>query len=329
MQITSILDIIDGKLLNSPSISFIYSFKTIASKVKEGDLFIAKNIDDISLAVKNGAFAIILENSHPIIDNEIAWIKVDSINLCLIQIIRFKLANFDLEAYSCDLITYDFLDVFKSSSNKKIKLISSDLYKLIEDFDDISKESILVSKNKAILDKIYPNNKNLNEKKYEVKNLVEHSLFEVSFSYDDEYLQRIKVPSLYLEQFLCVRDFLNDEFDYLKLKSFSHLKPIFLDKSFNFIDFGRSDKFILAQNNETLFENEIEYLKNKFTYAKSIFISKKYNKLLGDNQIIINDITEVRSILKNNSFNAAYILGYSIDDIYDNLLVVEEESSLF
>ena len=137
MQISSILDIIGGRLLNSPSISFIYSFKTQASKVKEGDLFIARNLDDIALAVNNGAFAIILENTYPIIDNEIAWIKVDSINLSLIQIIRFKLAAIELKAYICDLITYDFLDIFKCSSSKKIKLISDDLFKFIENLDEI------------------------------------------------------------------------------------------------------------------------------------------------------------------------------------------------
>ena len=76
MKISSIVDIIDGSLLNSPSIPFIYSIKTNVRKIKEGDLFIAKNSDDIELAIKNGAFAIIIEKNLPIIDNEIAWIKV-------------------------------------------------------------------------------------------------------------------------------------------------------------------------------------------------------------------------------------------------------------
>ncbi len=89
MQISSILDIVDGSLLNSPSISFIYSIKTKVNKVKEGDLFITKNLDDIELAIKNGAFAIILEENYPIIDNEIAWIKVNNIDLTIIKLIRF------------------------------------------------------------------------------------------------------------------------------------------------------------------------------------------------------------------------------------------------
>ena len=42
MQISSIIDIVDGRLLNHPSISFIYSIKTNPRKVREGDLFIVK-----------------------------------------------------------------------------------------------------------------------------------------------------------------------------------------------------------------------------------------------------------------------------------------------
>ena len=59
MQISSILDIVDGSLLNSPSISFIYSIKTNSHKVKEGDLFIARNLNEIEVAFKDWTFACI------------------------------------------------------------------------------------------------------------------------------------------------------------------------------------------------------------------------------------------------------------------------------
>jgi len=61
VKISSILDIVDGKLLNSPSISFIYSIKTNPKKVKECDLFIAKDGLSLQEAINNGAFAIICE----------------------------------------------------------------------------------------------------------------------------------------------------------------------------------------------------------------------------------------------------------------------------
>ena len=124
MQISSILDIVDGSLLNSPSISFIYSIKTNAKKVKEGDLFISKDINEIELAIKNGAFAIILEINSPILDNEIAWIKVKNIDDCIIKLIRYKLSILNLEAYSCDKVTYQLLKIYSSAFLKSIKLIN-------------------------------------------------------------------------------------------------------------------------------------------------------------------------------------------------------------
>ena len=118
MKINSIIDIIDGELLNTPSISFIYSFKTDVSKVKEGDLFIAYNLDDVQVAIQKGAFAIILQNIYPIIDKEIAWIKVADLNTSLIKLFRYKLAHFNLDAFYCNDISFEFFKTLSFSSDK-------------------------------------------------------------------------------------------------------------------------------------------------------------------------------------------------------------------
>ena len=61
MKISSIVDIVDGELLNSPSISFINNISSDAKKVKTSDMFIAKNIEDLQIAIANGAYAVIFE----------------------------------------------------------------------------------------------------------------------------------------------------------------------------------------------------------------------------------------------------------------------------
>lgn len=329
MQISSLIDIIDGRLLNSPSISFIYSFKCDPSKVKEGDLFIAKRIDDIELAVKNGAFAIITEQQYPIIDNEIAWIKVEDVSLCLIQLVRFKLANFNLETYFCDKISYDLLNIFASSSSKKIRLIPDNLEEFIKQLDEVENNDVIISKDKFILDKIYPNNKNFNNDVYELKNLTEHSLFEVSFSFNDYYFSKLKISSLYIPQFIATYNFLDCELDLSKLKSFNHLKPMFLDKNLEITDFGKSDKFVLVQNNEYIINNEIKYIKSKYKYAKTIFITSSYITSLKDEQIIVDNLDEVKNVLESNPFNAAYLIGFDYEMISTGLIKLEKQNSLF
>ena len=329
MKINSIIDIIDGKLLNSPSISFIYSFKTDVNKVKEGDLFIANNLDDIQIAVQKGAFAIITKSIYPIIDNEIAWIKVDDINTIIIKLIRYKLANFNLKAYFCNDISYELLTVF-SSNEKKVKLISKDLGKFISTIDEIDGNSIIISKDIELLNKLYPNNTNFEKENFSITNLIEHSIFEVSFTYKDTYFQRIKIPSIYIEDFIRVYNFLSlNEFDDSKLKNFNFFKPIFLDKNLTIIEFGKSNKFIIVQNEPSLINKEINYLEDKFSYAKTVYITSTYIKNISVEQIIVKDINKIKNVIENQSFNALYISGFKFEDIQQILLKKEKELSLF
>jgi len=329
VQISSLIDIIDGRLLNQPSISFIYSFKTDPSKVKEGDLFIAKKIDDVQVAVENGAFAVILESLHPIIDEEIAWIKVSDINKALIQLTRFKLAHFDVEAYYCDSITYDLLNIYASSSSKGIKFLSNDLEEFMKELDEIENNDYIFCQDRELLDKIYPNNRGFNSEEYRVSNFTEHSLFEVSFTYNDIYFPKLKLASIYIPQFISVYNFINEDIDLSKLKNLKHFKPLFLDKNLEITEFGKSDKFLISQTNDKLLVNEINYLENSYKYGKSIYITSTYNTKLSNKQIIVDDLDKLKDILKNNEFNCAYIIGYSLDQLNRTLEKLEKQFTLF
>ena len=332
MQISSILDIVDGELLNSPSISFIYSIKTNAKKVKEGDLFIAKNLEDIELAINHGAFAIIIEENFPIIDNEIAWIKVKEIEISIIKLIRYKLSVLNLEAYFCDIVAYQLLKLYSSSFSKRIKLIPNKLENLFKNIDELEEKNIIVSSNPEILNKIYPQNKSFNEitTTLEIENLIEHSLFETSFSFKGVYFSKLKISSLYLAQFLRVYNFLDGNLDFNKLKQFNNLKPLFIDRNLNLIEFGKSDRFIICQDIKSLYEYEILYLKIKYKYAKTLFITLSYIKYLPqEEQIIINNLDELKPMLKKLKFNAVYLIGFNYNQVQEYFLRNEHQLTLF
>ena len=332
MQISSILDIVDGSLLNSPSISFIYSIKTNALKVKEGDLFIAKNINEIDLAIRNGAFAIIFDTNVPIIDNEIAWIKVKNIDISIIKLVRFKLAIKNIEAFYCNKIIYDLLKIYSTHFSKNIRLVPNKLENTFRFIDEIEDNDILISCNKNILDNIYPRNKDFDHinKLNEIDNLIEHSLFETSFSYENVYFSRLKISSLYIRDFLKVFNFFKQNLDLTKLKSFYNFKPLFLDRNLNLVEFGKSDKFIICQNNDDLYENEIFYMKKQYKYAKNIFITSSYIDYLSkDEQILMNDIEQLKPILRKLKFNGIYILGFNYNEVYEYLIKSENIQTLF
>jgi len=330
VKISSIIDIIDGKLLNSPSISFIYSFKTDVSKVKEGDLFIAYNLDDIHIAIQKGAFAIILANIYPITDNEIAWIKVENLNTSIIKLIRYKLAHFNLNAFYSNDISCEFLKTLSSISNKNIKILPKNLKNFISTLENVDDKTFLISNDDKILNKIYPNNTSFENENFIISNILEHSLFETSFTFKDKYFQRVKIPSIYIESFIRVYEFLNiSELDDSKLKNSNLFKTVFLDKSLNIVEFGKSDKFLISSNNISLVEKEVDYLKSKFTYGKIIYITSSYIDFLPKEQIVLKDISELRNTLKNNSFNASYLVGFEFKEINQILSKEEKELTLF
>ncbi|MCT7462815.1 peptidoglycan synthetase [Aliarcobacter cryaerophilus] len=332
MKISSIVDIVDGELLNSPSISFINNISSDANKVKTSDMFIAKNIEDLKIALQNGAYAVIFEKDFEVIDNEIAFIKVKNLELALLKIVRYKLSTLKIKSYFCTDETFDMLKLYQNNHTKPIFLISKNIEKAFKFIDDIKDGDILISKNKKLLESIYPDSKEFEKKLDEnsLKNLIKHSLFELSFSYKDIYFSKLRLSKIYLNSFLNIYDFFKGNIDISKLKLYSNFKAIFIDKDFQPIESGKSDSFIICQTNKNLIPIEIAYLKNEFKYAKTIFVSKyKISFLDEKEQIIINNIEDLKNILKNLKFNCVYLIGFTNQESFEFLQNSQKLQALF
>ena len=332
MKISSIVDIVDGELLNSPSISFINNISSDANKVKTSDMFIAKNIEDLKIALQNGAYAVIFEKDFEVIDNEIAFIKVKNLELALLKIVRYKLSTLKIKSYFCTDETFDMLKLYQNNHTKPIFLISKNIEKAFKFIDDIKDGDILISKNKKLLESIYPDIKEFEKKLDEnsIKNLIKHSLFELSFSYKDIYFSKLRLSKIYLNSFLNIYDFFKGNIDISKLKLYSNFKAIFIDKNFEPIESGKSDSFIICQTNKNLISIEIAYLKNEFKYAKTIFVSNyKISFLDEKEQIIINNIEDLKNILKNLKFNCVYLIGFTNQESFEFLQNSQKLQALF
>ncbi|MFY9106106.1 peptidoglycan synthetase [Aliarcobacter cryaerophilus] len=332
MKISSIVDIVDGELLNSPSISFINNISSDSNKVKTSDMFIAKNIEDLKIALQNGAYAVIFEKDFEVIDNEIAFIKVKNLELALLKIVRYKLSTLKIKSYFCTDETFDMLKLYQNNHTKPIFLISKNIEKAFKFIDDIKDGDILISKNKKLLESIYPDSKEFEKKLDEnsIKNLIKHSLFELSFSYKDIYFSKLRLSKIYLNSFLNIYDFFKGNIDISKLKLYSNFKAIFIDKDFQPIESGKSDSFIICQTNKNLIPIEITYLKNEFKYARTIFVSKyKISFLDEKEQIIINNIEDLKNILKNLKFNCVYLIGFTNQESFEFLQNSQKLQTLF
>jgi len=324
VQISSINEIIQGKLLNFPAVSFIYNVKTDVKKILEGDLFFALNEEDIPAAIEQGAFAIVIEKNTAILDNEIAWIKVDSLSVAIVKYLRYKLSQVELQAYHCDDISYELLKIFSNQLQQipKIWLFSTNTHALLSHINDLKSGDTLICNNQELLISLYPNYQNFNQDTtFKIKNLIEHSLFETSFSYKDYFFSRIKLSSLYIQPFLEVSNFIGSSLDVNKLKKVNYFKPIFIDKFFNACEYGKSDKFILIQEKENLAQKELKYIHEKYKYAKTIVFSKEPLLFEGFDSIIVEDLENIFQILQDSSFNAVYIIGFKkqkVEQLFEN-----------
>ena len=224
------------------------------------------------------------------------------------------------------------LKLYQNNHTKPIFLISKNIEKVFKFIDDIKDGDILISKNKKLLESIYPDSKEFEKKLDEnsIKNLIKHSLFELSFSYKDIYFSKLRLSKIYLNSFLNIYDFFKGNIDISKLKLYSNFKAIFIDKDFQPIESGKSDSFIICQTNKNLIPIEITYLKNEFKYAKTIFVSKYEISFLDEKeQIIINNIEDLKNILKNLKFNCVYLIGFTNQESFEFLQNSQKLQALF
>ena len=305
MKISSIVDIIEAELQNTPSISFITQSHTNISKINDGDMFISSNLSEITQAVKQGAFAIVYDINIDIskMDNEIAWIKVDSINNALIKLIRFDLNTKELNSYYLNHISYDILSTL-STPKDNIIFLQEDNKHNFEILKNISNENILISTNKKFSLDIYPTSKELNLKDYQVENLIVHSLFETTFSYNTRYFYKLKLPKLYLNNFLLVFDFLDNlELDVHKLNTLKYMHAIFINKHMQIQDYGKSNRFILANKDSKTIALELDFINQYYKYGKLKVIDG-----VGFEEMLLDEIDD-------DSYNALYIKNRSSQEI--------------
>jgi ferrochelatase len=302
LKITSLLDITGGTLLNTPAISFITQIHTKIQKINEGDLFISSNTNDIYEAVSKGAFCIITDIDMLISDFEIAWIKVDNLSKSAIKIIRFLLANKPLQAYYCDTISYELLDIYNPDKSKYLFL--NNPLETMEQILNISEDSCIISNQKKFLQDIFPKAKEFKTKEFTITNLTIHSLFEVSFSISNKLFSRLRLPASYIYHFLSVKEFYSiNNIDENKIKLFHAMNPIFINKSLQIVDFGKSNRFIICSDDRLKTQLNKLFIDNFYKYSKAEYI--EVNKL---------DDFSVYKTIKVSNATCIYLMG--CDDNY-------------
>ncbi len=328
MRIDTICNIIDAKLLNKPSINLVATWTTNIDKVEDGSLFVAIDKGDIPKAIASGAYAILSQNIDQTDikqDEDIAWIKVVNLELACIKIRRFQLTGLDVSGFICDDIT---MDIFQTiiKKNNHIIFLTGDIF---DDFDCIHTKpssKIYISTDSNYIDKLIPNPGDIDSgDENDVSNIVCHSLFETSFVFSGYSFDRIRLPALYIKQFLNIFEFIKSQrlsdikVDITMLKHLHIFSPLFVDTRLHIADFGKTNSFVLANESTSISRDQIQYIKQKFGFLRLN---------------IVDGLMEPDQIRKaiNTEKNINYISGLSykkIKDILSQKSLICIKSSLF
>jgi len=317
MQVLALADIVEGKLLNSPAISFITKIDINLKKLSDGGAFFAKNQDEIEEAIKKGAFAIIVDFDPIITDEEIAWIKVDDFDKAIANVLRYKLFHYKIKFIKVDVVLFYFLNIFSNKTLSNIIILQNDINIDFELLNKLESDKIVFGTDIKFLNAISADVEILKPYKYDIKNLIVHSLFETSFSYKDRYFDRVRLPQIYIDSFIQFLEIFEYNIDLKKLNNFKLFRPLFVNKTAKVVPFGQTNRFILANSDKIIADIEIQYLQTSYKYGK-ILIIDAVNKPLDD----------IFNIIKSEEFNALYLLGIDISDVLDLLVYKDNEVGL-
>jgi hypothetical protein len=273
MRLENFLALTHGKLENEPCVNSFENTIFEAHRVKRGDIFFAYDEEDIDLAVSNGAYGIVFDKLVQVSDEEIAWIKVNDIDEAVKRLLRFKMIEKEVVAYECNEIILKLaLQVITQTSFVVVHGDIRTVFKSLWEVDD--RTTILFCPTLNSKD-MFTNVKTLSKISIETIEIMEQTLFETSFIYDNIFYERQLISPFfipYLAELLHLFKSLKIGFRLRKFTPIEHFEAVFTNKNFEIKDFGTSDKVLIFEPTTSLVDSEITFLHSRASWAKIFLI---------------------------------------------------------
>ncbi|BCD62146.1 protoporphyrin/coproporphyrin ferrochelatase [Nitratiruptor sp. YY08-26] len=302
MRLLSLVSLIGGELKNSPAISTITGFTSHPASVKRGSLFFAKDKSQVSDAIANGAYAIVYEGWIQRSDEEIAWIKVNSLLEAVQKLIRFLLIKNQAHIITLSPLGLELAQIV--IQDEKIAFFQNSYFDFLEQYH--TQEFVAAPKEFA-LQLALDNTKS----PIATIKVIQERLFETTFIYRGKFYARQRISPLFLQEFqevLGLIDMYNFFFDFSHLKDFPHFHPHFLERDFTECEFGTSDRVIITEPDITLLPRESIFLQEKAPWAQLLFFCFSCNLKTFDTI----KIDGVKNFLYNRRFNYALCEEFDI-----------------
>ena len=334
MNLANLTALVEGNLTNSPSITSFEDVSFEASRVKRGDLFVAINHEEIDIAILNGAYGIVFEKPTQITDQEIAWIKVKSIDNALLRLLRFHVMRRSPQAFYCDEISLKLASQIITSNN--LLVLDRSLKEHIQDLWRLEENQYIIFSSKSINPQLFVDAKPIPAVPNTEMNIVEQTLFETSFIYDDTYYERQLLSPFFIPYLETVLQFFKHNQIKFQLRSFSpidHFQPVFTNVHLQVKEFGKSDNVLIFESDFELVKAQINFLETQANWAKIIYLvpSNRKDELTdNDNVFTYESAWDIMQLLKEKKYHFALIAEQNSSILETSVFDIKnEQPSLF
>lgn len=312
MKLTQIVELMQGELNNTPAIDAFNGVAFEISRLKKGNLFFAKNTDEIDVAVTMGAYGIVYDQDVVINDVEIAWIQVKDIQESMMRLLRYLLLSKNIEVFC--LQDREF-EIFSQICNDDSLLCYDDnvdflLEKLF--YNDAHFRYIVFAESRPlqyILDytpSIVPQE--------QIIDIRVATLFDIQFYYN-LLSYRLYLPILFVKELRAVLYFCANykiSFDLNLFKTLKSVQPNFIDSTPKILEYGSSDKVVIAQDNLQDFVRYVDYIAQNGKWGKMmVFAPEDCQEEFISPVVKYSDEYELLDFLKTEYFNFGLIFGLS------------------
>ncbi|MDO7252436.1 hypothetical protein [Helicobacter cappadocius] len=311
MKVNEAVEVINGELASTPSISSFNGVATRIDEVKRGCLFVARNPDEIDGAVALGAYGVVYDKYVQMIDGEIAWIKVSSIYDAMIRLIRYKLLREKIEVFFTSEVEYQI--AHQINIDESIGFFDQDLSEFLSFMAKNPDIRGIVIKDKTLLDLALEYVQAIVPQNYPFDVLV-GTLFDVKISYKiSQY--NLKLPSLFLPELASVIDlFMSNKiaFDLRNFSSISYMQPNFINIRAKLVQYGQTDRVVITEKDIERFKKYTTYIAMHAKWGKLILLLPKGYEgvfdMVAQNEIY-KDKTDLDHLLKTQNYNFALVFG--------------------
>ena len=269
MKIETLVNLIGGELINSPFISEVVFFTNNVNEVNRGSCFFSNDLNLIKEAIKNGAYAIVSERILDVLDNEIAWIRVDNFKKAVFNI--FKYENLKTKIYTTDKITASIIKAM--NLEKKVVVIENEFEDLLKALN--LNDKFIVTSNEEIKE-VFANTEEI-----ESKNIMLNmkSLFKSEFNNIE-----INLPFVYKDNFSkAINFFESNNLKYTLEFEIERFKPVFINSKFEEVEYGKSEKVLITNlKKDEFLIDEINYIIKYTKHANSVIVDEGHKKYLNE-----------------------------------------------